>query len=80
MSRATETADIFEKELELNAGDVAIVFGIDAQAEGLSAGKVGLWEGIRTMILRQIMEAHPQTNLSPCRGRHEGSPGHNAER
>ena len=34
ISRAAETADIFEKELELNEGDVAICFGVDAQEEG----------------------------------------------
>ena len=61
--RATETANIFEKELELNEGDVAICFGVDAQEEGLAAGKVGLWEGIRVIILNQIALTHPQASL-----------------
>ena len=62
-ARAIETADAFELALELGSGDIGIYPGIDYLAAGLSAGRIGLWEGIRQVVLRDILYNHPSAEL-----------------
>ena len=62
-ARATETADLFEQALELGSGDVGIFPGIDYLVAGFSAGRIGLWEGIRQVVLRDIRLHHPLAEL-----------------
>ena len=62
-ARASETADLLEQALELEREDVGIFPGVDFLAAGLSAGRVGLWEGIRQVVLRDIRSYHPTAEL-----------------
>ena len=62
-ARALETADLLEQALELERGDVGIFPGVDFLSAGLSAGRVGLWEGIRQVVLRDIRSHHPSAEL-----------------